>query len=102
MDFQVSFYTLGGSIPSSLQTTATATYFTSSGMLPPLHTGLFLQEDASQEDASMILLFEAVNYKEKSISKLFCKSRETYCTFYSETGNLKSKLLKAALPKIGL
>ena len=28
-----------------------------------------------------------------------CKSRETYCTLYSETNNLKSILLKAALQK---
>ena len=31
---------------------------------------LFQHEDESQEDASIILLFEDVNYKEKSTSKL--------------------------------
>ena len=34
------------------------------------YNGLFKAEDASQEDASLILLFEAVNYKVKSTSKL--------------------------------
>ena len=61
---------------------------------------LFQQEDASQEDASMILLFEDVNYKVKSTQNA-CESRETYSTFFSETDNLKSILLKAALQKIG-
>ena len=34
------------------------------------------QEDASQEDASIILLFEDVNYKVKSTSKLLRVSRD--------------------------
>ena len=59
---------------------------------------LLWQEDTSQEDVSIILLFENVNYKGKSTLK-FCKSRETYCNFCSETDNLKSILLKAALEK---
>ena len=34
------------------------------------HNELFYQEDASQEDANIILLFQDVNYKVKSTSKL--------------------------------
>ena len=45
-------------------------------------------------------MFKAVNYKEKSTPN-FRESRETCCTFYSETDNLKSILLKAALQKVG-
>ena len=37
---------------------------------------LFLQEDESKEDASIILLFEDVYYKVKSTSKLLRVSRD--------------------------
>ena len=37
---------------------------------------VFQQQDASQEEAFIILLFEAANYKEKSTSKPFQVSRD--------------------------
>ena len=37
---------------------------------------LLQQEDASQEDASIVLFIEAVNYKEKSTSKVLQVSRD--------------------------
>ena len=53
----------------------------------------------SHQAVSIILLFENVNYKVKSTSKLLQVSRELLYVLFSETDNLKSILLKAALQK---